>query len=194
MRLKLVDMTPPISDGFDVPDRDLRQLPTRPGVSQERLSLRIPADLAEAVGDTAREEGLREDAWIGLVIESERALRLAAPSEVEGESLLAHLDEVAARPLPPVPGLPLRAINFVQALRNLHGHESAAIARLRPRGSTDAAITASVPVCAVAAWQRGAIEAKQALGTWAADHLQNLPRGRLLWEAAAVEAGESLTE
>ncbi|MGB7588980.1 MAG: hypothetical protein WBM00_09765, partial [Solirubrobacterales bacterium] len=81
MRLQLVDATPPVSDGFEIPDRDLRRLPTRPGVSQARLSLRIPAELAAAAADTAREEGLREDAWIGLVVESERALRLAAPHD-----------------------------------------------------------------------------------------------------------------
>ncbi len=100
MGLQLVDATP-ISNSFEIPDCDLRRLPTRPGVSQMRLSLRIPAELAAAVGDAAREEGLREDAWIGLVVESERALRLAAPANSEAESLRAHLDEVAASRLPP---------------------------------------------------------------------------------------------
>jgi hypothetical protein len=194
MRLRLVDATPPTSDGFDIPDRDLRRLPTRPGVSQERLSLCIPAALAAAVGDAARKESLREDVWIGLVVESERTLRLLAPGDDEAESLRAHLDEVAARPLPPVPGAPARASGFAAALRDLRRQEDTEVTRLAPAGQTNVMVSVSVPAHAVIAWRRGAIEARQTLGEWASGHLRALPPGRVLWEAGAVEAGETLAE
>jgi len=194
MGLQLVDTTPPISSSFEIPDCDLRRVPTRPGVSQMRLSLRIPAELAAAVGDAAREEGLREDAWIGLVVESERALRLAAPDGSEAEALSAHLDEVAASRLPPVPGAPARASGFAAALRDLRRHEDAEVRRLAPPGRTDAMVSVRLPGYAVIAWRRGAIEARQALGEWVAEHLRALPRGRALWEAGAVEAGQTLAE
>ncbi|MGB7588191.1 MAG: hypothetical protein WBM00_05735, partial [Solirubrobacterales bacterium] len=83
---------------------------------------------------------------------------------------------------------------FAAALRVLRGHKDAEVARLAVPGQTEVAVSASVPLHSVIAWRRGAIEAGQALGTWAADHLRELPRGRLLWEAGAVEAGETLAE
>ena len=194
MRLQLVDATPPVTNSFEIPDCDLRRVPTRPGVSQTRLSLCIPAELAAAVGNAARKEGLREDAWIGLVVESERALHLAAPGDGEAKSLRTHLDEVAASRLPPVPRAPARASGFAAALRDLRRRENTEVRRLAPPGQTDARVSVRVPAYAVIAWRRGAIETRQTLGEWVAEHLRALPRGRTLWEARAVEAGQTLAE
>lgn len=194
MNLQLVSSSPPSSDGFEIPKRDLRRMPTRPGVSQTRLSLTIAAALAEAAGDVAREEGLREDAWIGLAIESERAVRRLARDDASAARFRAVLDAAAANPLPPAPGLPVRASDFAAALRGLRGHQDAEVARLSAPGQAEVTVSARIPFHSTAAWQRGAIAAGQTLGEWAAEHLRKLPRGRLLWEAAAVEAGETLAE
>lgn len=169
-------------------------MPTRPGVSQTRLSLIIAAALAEAAGDVARQEGLREDAWIGVAVESERAVRLSAPDDASAEQLRAALDASAAIPLPPVPGLPVRVSDFAAALRDLRGQQSAGVVRLGAPGQAEVMVSIRIPFHSAVAWRRGAVEAGQTLGEWASEHLQKLPRGRLLWEAAAVEAGETLTE
>lgn len=194
MSLQLVSSSPPSSDGFEIPKRDLWRMPTRPGVSQTRLSLTIAAILAEAAGDVAREEGLREDAWIGLAVESERALRLLGLDDASGARFRAVLDAAAANPLPPVPGLPVRIRDFAAALRSLRGQQDAEVVRLGVPGQAEVTVSARIPFHSAVAWQRGAIEAGLTLGEWAAEHLRKLPRDRLLWEAAAVEAGETLAE
>lgn len=192
MSLHLVKAAATTGESFEAPERDLRRLPTRPGISQSLLALRVAARRAAAIGDAARHEGLREDAWIGVVVESERAVRLASPDDGAAEELRRYLDEVATSPLPPVPGAPLRSSSFAAALRALRPGGDQEVARLMaPRGS-EVTVRASVPLYAVSAWRRAAIEAQAPLGAWAEHHLRALPRGRLLWEAAAVEAGETL--
>lgn len=192
MSLYLIDVESPNRERFEAPDRDLRRLPARPGVSQSALTFKISAMLAAAIGDAAREESFREDAWIGVVVESERAFRLAAQADGDVEGVRAHLDEVAARPLPPVPGAPLRSSSFAAAVRALRPRNDQVVTRLRAHNEDEVTVRASVPLYAASAWRRAAIEAQVPLGAWASDHLRALPRRRLLWEAAAVEAGETL--
>jgi hypothetical protein len=192
MSLYLVDVESPHRERFEAPERDLRRLPARPGVSQSTLTFKIPAMLAASVGDVAREESFREDAWIGVVVESERAVRLAAQVDGDVEDVRAHLDEVAAKPLPPLPGAPLRSSSFAAAVRALRLQNDQVVARLRAHNEDEVTIRASVPLYTASAWRRAAIEAQMPLGAWANDHLSALPRRRLLWEAAAVEAGETL--
>jgi hypothetical protein len=193
MRLHLVDTPSPPSDGYEIPERNLQVMPTRPGVSQSRLSLRIPASLTKAAGDRARRDGIREDAWIGIAVESERALDRTGARGLEREALRDYLDAVAARPLPVVPGAPVRAMNFAAALRASRGqNDTVVIARI---GAGAEVVTyASVPFHSEIAWRRGAIEAGQTLGQWASERIREMPTGRPLWEAAAVEAGETLAE
>lgn len=194
MKLHLVAAASEQPEGFEVPERDLRTVPTRPGVSQSRLSLRLPADLAAVAADTAREEGLREDTWIGIAIESERALRAAGARGAEATALLSELDAAAGDPLPPVPGAPQRATGFAAALRALRPDLGARVTRIGAAGGGELTVYASVPFYSELAWRRGAIVADLSLGEWASEHLGTLPQGRLLWEAAAVEAGETLVE
>jgi hypothetical protein len=192
MSLYLVDVEPPHRERFEAPQRDLRRLPARPGVSQSVLTLKISATLAAAIGDAASEESFREDAWIGVVVESERAVRLAAQVDGDVEEVRTHLDEIAARPLPPLPGAPLRSSSFAAAVRALRPRTDQVVTRLRAHNEDEVTIRASVPLHAASAWRRAAIEAQMPLGAWASDQLRALPRRRLLWEAAAVEAGETL--
>jgi hypothetical protein len=192
MGLYLVNVETPNRERFEAPERDLRRLPARPGVSQSTLTFKISAMLATAIGDAAREESFREDAWIGVVVESERAFRLAAQADGDVEDVRAHLDEVAARPLPPVPGAPLRSSSFAAAVRALRPQGDQVVPRFRAHNEDEVTIRASVPLHAASAWRRAAIEAQMPLGAWASDHLRPIPRRRLLWEAAAVEAGETL--
>lgn len=192
MSLYLVNAESPNRERFEPPERDLRRLPTRPGVSQCALMLKIPATMAAAIGNAAREENFREDAWIGVVVESERAIRLAAQVDGDVEGVRAHLDGVAARPLPPVPGAPLRSSSFAAAVRALRPQNGQVVTRLGAHNKNEVTIRASLPLYAASAWRRAAIEAQMPLGAWASDHLRALPRRRLLWEAAAVEAGETL--
>lgn len=103
MSLYLIDVESPNRERFEVPERDLRRLPARPGVSQSSLTFKVSGLLAAAVGDAAREESFREDAWIGVVIESERAVRFAAQVDGDVEDVRTHLDEVAATPPSPSP-------------------------------------------------------------------------------------------
>ncbi len=103
MSLYLIDVESPNHERFEAPERDLRRLPARPGVSQSSLTFKVSGLLATAIGDAAREESFREDAWIGIVIESERAVRLAAQADGDVGDVRTHLDEVAAKPLPPSP-------------------------------------------------------------------------------------------
>jgi hypothetical protein len=192
MSLYLVDPPSAPPERFEAPERDLRRLPARPGVSQFSLTFKVSAPLAIAIGEAAREEGFREDAWIGIVVESERAVRLAAQVDGDLEDVRAHLDEVAGKPLPPLPGAPLRSNSFAAAIRALQPQSDQVVARLRGHGEDELAIRASVPLHAASAWRRAAIEARLPLGAWATDHIRLMPRRRLLWEAAAVEAGETL--
>jgi hypothetical protein len=194
MSLYLVDVQSPNRERFEAPERDLRRLPARPGVSQFSLTFKVSALLATAIEDAAREEGFREDAWIGVVVESERAVRLAAQMDGDLEDVRTHLDGVAAKPLSPLPGAPLRSNSFAAAIRALRprNENDQVVARLRAQNEDEVTIRASVPLHAVSAWRRAAIEAQLPLGAWASDHLEAIPRHRLLWEAAAVEAGETL--
>lgn len=192
MSLYLVNAPSPPLERFEATERDLRRLPARPGVSQFSLTFKVSAPLATAIGDAAREEGFREDAWIGVVVESERAVRLAAQINDDAEDVRAYLDEVSAKPLPPLPGAPLRSNSFAAAVRALRPHNDQAVSRLRARKEDEVTIRASVPLHAASAWRRAAIEVQQPLGAWVSDHLRAIPRRRLLWEAAAVEAGEAL--
>jgi hypothetical protein len=192
MALYLIDVESPNRERFEAPERDLRRLPARPGVSQSSLTFKVSGLLATAIGDAAREESFREDAWIGIVIESERAVRLAAQVDGDVEDVRTHLDEVAAKPLPSLPGAPLRSSSFAAAVRALRPQNDQVVARLRAHNEDEVTIRASVPLHAASAWRRAAIEAQMPLGAWANHHLSAIPRRRLLWEAAAVEAGEAL--
>jgi len=194
MHLRLVETAPPAPDAFEVPAVDLRKRPTRPGVTQAELTLRVSQHLAMAVGDLARSEGLREDAWIGLAIESERAVGQAAATESDAELLRGHLDTQAKERAMPIPGGPVRLNKFAVALRELGGTHNSSVSVLAAAGDDGAVLKASLPYQSVGAWRRCAIESGQSLDAWAAERLVEPPRGRLLWEAAAAERGETLVE
>jgi hypothetical protein len=193
-RLKLVEAAPPPPDAFEIPAVDLRKQPTRPGVTQTELKLQVSRRLAMAVGDLARSEGLREDAWIGLVVESERAVRLAAATDVDAAHVRQQLDAQAAYRAMPVPGGPVRLAKFADALRQLAGGHNSRISILATADKEEITLKASLPYQSIAAWRRSAIESGQSLDAWAAERLEKLPKGRHLWEAAAVERGEGLAE
>jgi hypothetical protein len=194
MHLQLVKTVPPMPDAFEVPAVDLLRRPTRPGVTQAVLSLRVSSHLAAMVGELARTEGLREDAWIGLAIESERAVRLVTATAADAAQFRRRLDELSRERSVPIPGAPVRLTNFSAALRRLGDKRETRTAVTMITTGEEIALKASLPYQSVSAWRRCAIESGQSLDAWAADHLKELPMGRFLWEAAAVERGETLTE
>jgi hypothetical protein len=154
----------------------------------------VSSRLAATVGELARSEGLREDAWIGLAIESERAVRLAAATEADAAQLRQQLDELAQKRSVPIPGGPVRLTNFSAALRQLGGKNEARPAATMIATSEETVLRASLPYQSVGAWRRYAIESSQSLDAWAIEHLEELPRNRFLWEATAAERGETLVE
>jgi hypothetical protein len=192
MPLRLVDSLAPSPQAFELAPFDLRRQATRPGVSHLEIDFDAPTVLAEAVRTIAAEEGLPDDVWVGLVIESERAVEVPCP-DGSTEDFRGHLDDLASTSGAPVPGGAARLGEFGKALR---------AAASRPRQSQGSRLpvtersqlTAKVPYQALTAWRRAAIEHAQPFDTWAVERLEPLPRARFLWEATAAERGETLAE
>ena len=94
----------------------------------------------------------------------------------------------------PIPGGPVRLNKFAVALRELGGTHNSSLSVLAAAGDDKVVLKASLPYQSVGAWRRCAVESGQSLDAWAAERLVKPPRGRLLWEAAAAECGETLVE
>jgi hypothetical protein len=194
MHLRLIDSPPAPPDPFELPAVDLKTCPTRPGMTHSKIELRAPEGLALAAGELAVREGLREDCWIGLVIESERAVAQVARGATQSDSFRAQLDERARRPAVPIPGAPVRLARFAAALRELVDRPGVPAAAGAGAADREVMLGVTVAYQSVGTWRRSAIEAGQTIDAWAIRLLQELPRGRVLWEAAAAERGESLAE
>jgi hypothetical protein len=194
MHLRLLQSSPVRPNPFDLPAVDLEACPTRPGMTHSKIELRTHEGLALAAGDLAEAEGLREDCWIGLAIESERAVLQAAGDEAESSLIRFQLDELARSPSVPVPGAPIRLMRFAAALRQLEGQQRVRVAGRADAAERDVTLGVTIPYQSVGAWRRSAIEAGQTLDFWAAERLRELPQRRVLWEATAAERGESLAE
>jgi len=192
MRLRLVEPLSPRPPVFELAPVDLRRQPTRPGVTHSTIEFDGRRELALAAARISARAGLPSAVWIGLVIESERALGQLHGDQREAGKLRERLDELARRAEVPVPGAAVRLAAYGRALRSAVPREDRQAA-LYPAGAT-VRLTARVPYQAVIAWRRAAIERGQALEVWANERLGSLPRDRSLWEAAAAERGETLAE
>jgi len=187
--LRLVESAPPPPPAFEREPIDLRRQPIRPGVTHSEIELRLPVDLGVKVSASATEERIPVAVWIGLVIESTRALDQARREGQRIGALDDELDQLARVPQPPVPGAASRLAEFGRSLRDDHR---------RPEPERDlnhpGPLVARVPYPALTAWRLAAIESGQSVDDWAAAALAQLPRARYLWEASAAERGETLAE
>jgi hypothetical protein len=193
MGLRLVHSIPPPPPAFELPRIDLERQPTRPGVTHTKIEFGAPAGLARQAMEIARQEGLPDPVWVGLVIESERVIRQACEDQHQAAELRGYLDRVARAPSSSVPGAARRLTEFGKALRGARARP-AQRTMLAPDLSGSARMAALIPYQAITAWRRDAIEKAQPFEVWAAERLRLLPRDRLLWEAAAAERGETLGE
>jgi hypothetical protein len=193
MSLHLVDSPAPPPPAFELPPLNLRRRATRPGASHLEISFASPASLTKAVRRIASEEGLPTEVWVGMAIESERAVEAARQAD-KGEELRGYLDDLAATPATPVPGGAGRLGEFARALRALGRDPRQGVGEVAGRGGGAELLTAKVPYQALTAWRRAAIEASEAFDAWAVGRLGRLPRRRLIWEAKAAEEGATLAE
>ncbi len=166
---------------------DLKVQPLRPGIAHEYLELRLGADTVEAVEKVALGIGVPAELWAAIAIESERALRAAAEaSNVARGRLAVALDTASAEPRPTLPAQ--------------RGRRLAAYARMlrRPDASTLPAgmhrLSVAVAYHTMSAWEFDAARTGASVASWASALLAAMPEGRLQWEAAAAEAGQTLGE
>jgi hypothetical protein len=167
---------------------DLGVHPMRPGLGHEILTLTLGAPIAEAVAEAARADALPCGLWAGIAIESERALRASADAHgVLPAQLERRLDALSAQAGCPFPGP--------------HGRRLLAYARAIRRGLpgpphrvAEESLVVTVAYHTLLAWDRQAASEQLDTRSWAEALLAYVPVGRVSWEAAAAEAGETLGE
>jgi len=166
---------------------DLRVHPMRPGLAHETLELTLEAPLAEAVAAAASGEALPRELWAGIAIESERALHAAAAAhDVAPERLQRRLDAISAGASCPLPGRHgRRLLDYARALRR------GAPALPHPAPGP---LRVTVAYHTLLAWDRQAGSERIDTESWAQGMLAALPAGRASWEAAAAQAGQTLSE
>jgi hypothetical protein len=189
MGLRLVSAAPdPPPAAYGPAPFDLALQPTRPGTAYEPLVLEPSPDRLEAVQRLAAAEGLPSGAWATLVIESERAISLAAKLlGLSAPDLATAVDGAATASccaqIPRGPGGRLAA--YARALRR---------AQARHAAERTTNLLVPVPYNLLVAWSRAATGTGQQPHDWAVAALSTLPRGRVSWEAAAAETGSTLCE
>lgn len=185
MSLRLIASAPTAEpSGFDLPPYELSRLPTRPGVSHTEIPLKLPDAVAEAAVSLAASAGLPTVVWLGLAVESERAIAGLGLSHPASAALRSQLDTLAAGPIDPVMGGAQQLASFARSLRTA------------PRSGKPAGepTSAKIPYSSRSAWRLAAIEAEETLDSWAARLLGHATPRRALWEAAAAERGVALPE
>jgi len=188
MNLRLASAGPNPTAAFEPDAFNLAIQPTRPGTAHFELVVEVSRSLVEDVRQRAAQEGLKPETWAGLVIESERALRLVASPRGQ---LLEHLNACACRPKVATPGGAKRLTEFARALRLAPGHSPALVRTLQ---SAAGRLLVLAPYCSMTSWRWAAIDANLSLEEWVTAMLAEVPTGRPLWEAAAAERGETLAE
>lgn len=168
---------------------DLTVHPTRPGVAHEPLMVILTPEVQLAVGRASAEEGMPAEAWAALAIESERSLTLASQLTGISAGELAGVLHAAARApgCARIPrGLGGRLAGYARALRHAVPIQAPRLARQT--------LTLPVPYLSIVAWQQAASTTEQGVGEWASDRLGTMPAGRVSWEAAAAESGQTHCE
>jgi hypothetical protein len=166
---------------------DLRVHSLRPGLAHERLEIALDRDPASAVEAAASADGVPSELWAAIAIESERALRTAAAATgVARDHLEAALNNAAAHPQTvTAAGRGRRLAGYARALR--HGDADTPIGAARR-------LTIIVAYHTLFAWELEAAYAGASVESWASALLAVMPQGRLRWEAAAAETGQTLGE
>lgn len=190
MALTLIASSHPPPPEYGPAPFDLATHPLRPGLAHEPLQIHLERGLRRAVADHAHRDGLSAPAWAVIVIESQRALTLAAEiSPHTAAELERRLHAVAApstyTTLPRGPGSRLAAY-----ARQLRATPQAGT----PRDHLAADPLLPVPYNLLTAWRQIARAEHRTPAEWAAAKLANLPAGRVEWEAAAAETGATLGE
>jgi hypothetical protein len=166
---------------------DLRVHALRPGVAHERLEVALDRDTVSAVEAAASADGVPSELWAVIAVESERALRTAAAATgVARNRLEAALNDAAAHPLTvTAAGHGRRLAGYARALRRGDANTPTGAAR---------GLTIIVAYHTLFAWELEAAHTGASVESWAAALLAVMPQGRLQWEAAAAEAGQTLGE
>lgn len=187
--LTLISTPPEHATPVFAPARfDLRVQPTRPGVAYESVRLTLARDTSSSLSRACAIEGLPAGPWATLVIESARSLRSAsALTGIDAAQLAVELDAVAEAPqcdrAPTGPGR--RLIAYARALRAASSRQEKPVA---------SPMVLPVSYVTIVAWQRAAAASQCSVSDWAARLLANLPAGRMAWEAAAAEMGQTMCE
>ena len=169
-------------DGSAVGAMRLDARTRRPGVAHEEFELFLDRPAAEHVLRAAARDGLPEELFAVIAIESERALSGATPGGQSPVAVARRLDWEARRAQSEFrPTTQLAA--YAALLRE---------ARSRKPTGTASALELLVPYHTLHAWKIAAGGAGVSLGDWARAQLVSVGTGRRLWEAAAAEAGEML--
>jgi hypothetical protein len=167
---------------------DLRVQPTRPGVAYEPVRLTLAQDTLNSLPRICASEGLPAEPWAALVIESARSLQFAsALTDIDLGELAVELDAAAEAPQcdrAPT-GTGGRLIAYARALR------AAPSRRSEPVSSP---MVLPVPYVTIVAWQRAASASEHSVSEWGCALLDGLPTGRVVWEAAAAETGQTMCE
>jgi hypothetical protein len=169
---------------FDLPPYQLSRQPTRPGVSHTEIPLKLPDAVVEAVVPLAASDGVPTAVWLGLAVESERAIAGLGLSGPASAGLRSQLDDFAARPIDPVMGGAQQLASFAMSLRTAP----------RSGKSMGEPTSARVPYGSRTIWRLAATEAEETVDSWAARLLVQATPRRALWEAAAAERGVTLPE
>lgn len=134
----------------------------------------------------AASDGLPTTVWLGLAVESERAIAALGLSDLGSAAIRSRLDKLAGRPTDTLVGGARQLASFAKALR------MTAPRPVQPAGEPPS--SARIPYGSRSAWILAAIEAGETLDNWASRLLGYATPRRALWEAAAAERGETLPE
>jgi hypothetical protein len=174
-----VDVYEPMPEGGDF---SLQLQPQRPGDLCDWIELELASDAAARIAERAR---IPVGLWLAIAIEAKRVLGAYGPgAEADLEAQLDHaararIDAAVCR----APARALRA--YADALRA--GSEPVAE---EARGL----LVLTPPQAMSTSWEHHARPAGLTLGTWLAREAGSDLAGRVDWEAAAAERGQSLAE
>jgi hypothetical protein len=156
--------------------------PQRPGDLCDRIELRLPP---AAIARIAAQSRIPPGLWLTIAIEAKRVLGAYPPDA--GSDLEARLDEAASGRIDAaVSRAPARALRaYADALRCGSGTETQ-----DPEG-----LIVLTPSQAMStAWEDHGRRRGAPLGRWLAEEAVSVLVGRVEWEAAAAERGQSLAE
>ncbi|HWT95391.1 MAG TPA: hypothetical protein VN238_20510 [Solirubrobacteraceae bacterium] len=188
MRLRLVQTAAeaPTIDAFASEPFDLRAQPLRPGVAHEAVILAPGPNVRAAIAEAGPVRGPFE-LWLTIAVEAARSVDEASRAlRVAPAELRRALDAAAAVRPDSVLGRGRRLAAYARELR---------ASGPAPTPPSTSPIHLAVPYVTAVAWERDAARTQQKLDAWIVDRLRERRQSdTTLWEAAAAEAGQMLSE